>query len=418
MDEKESCVIKPRIAVIGGGASGMMAAITAGEAGGEVSIYERGQSLGKKLLATGNGRCNLTNLVLNSEQYNGDRAFVEKALSRFHVKDTFSFFEGRGLLLKDREGYVYPYCEQASVVLDILKLELQRLRVRILYGARVNHIGRGRKGYGVSVEGEKAIRTYNRVILACGGKASPKTGSDGTGYKLLAGLGIPCISVVPALAPLVCEEAFCKKMAGVRAQASLILLRKQKEIAREYGELQLTEYGISGIPVFQLAGRGARVLEQGGDLRVIIDFLPGIKRGDLALLAEKREKSGLSRGEVTAEEYFTGLLHKKLLLVMLERAGIRPQASADGLKKEEKKRAYELMKEFSLHVIGTRGFDQAQVCAGGAAVAALTENMEVRACPGLYIAGELMDIDGRCGGYNLQWAWTSGYLAGRAAAGK
>lgn len=418
MDEKESCVIKPRIAVIGGGASGMMAAITAAEAGGEVTIYERGQSLGKKLLATGNGRCNLTNLVLNSEQYNGDRAFVEKALSRFHVKDTFSFFEGRGLLLKDREGYVYPYCEQASVVLDILKLELQRLRVRILYGAGVNHIGRGRKGYGVSVEGEKAIRTYDRVILACGGKASPKTGSDGTGYKLLAGLGIPCISVVPALAPLVCEEAFCKKMAGVRAQASLILLRKQKEIAREYGELQLTEYGISGIPVFQLAGRGARVLEQGGDLRVIIDFLPGIKREDLALLAEKREKSGLSRGEVTAEEYFTGLLHKKLLLVMLERAGIRPQASADGLKKEEKKRAYELMKEFSLHVIGTRGFDQAQVCAGGAAVAALTENMEVRACPGLYIAGELMDIDGRCGGYNLQWAWTSGYLAGRAAAGK
>lgn len=428
-----------RVGIVGGGAAGMMAAIAAARSGARVTLLEGNDRLGKKILSTGNGKCNLGNEKLDLEEYHtGSPALLESCLRRFSTEDTVSFFRDIGLMIKSRKGYLYPACEQASAVLDVLRYEVAASGVEVVTGCKVEGIRRAGK---VEVRGGGKDFSFDRVVLACGGRAAPKTGSDGSGYDLARQLGHRLVPTVPALVQLRCAEDCLKSVAGVRAEAELTVLWQGRQAARERGELQLTEHGISGIPVFQLsrkvnyilAGRrpagasgpegrreasGRRSRREEGyppaeGVEVRIDFLPDCSEEGFAAFRARRD---LLR-QRTVEEFFTGMLHKKLMLLFIRLAGLKPTDEIGRADRRKVDRVYELCRNWSVHVVGDNGYDSAQACAGGIPLEEVTEELESRRQPGIYFAGEMLDVDGRCGGYNLQWAWCSGYLAGCAAAG-
>lgn len=401
-----------KVGVIGGGAAGMMAAVTAAGEGAAVTLLEGGERVGRKILSTGNGKCNLGNLSLSAKEYHGASGeWISACLERFDSEATISFFQEMGLLVKERNGYLYPVAEQAAAVLDVLRTKLRTAGVRLITGCRVNDVSRLSEGGFVVSAGDDTFR-FDRVILACGSKAAPKTGSDGSGYKLAKRLGHGIVPVVPALVQLRCREAYLKEVAGVRAEAVIAV---QNRIV-ERGELQLTDYGISGIPVFQLSRQVNYLMKPAGprsEVEVSIDLLPDCDAGKFAALCADRRRLQAGR---TVEEFFTGLLNKKLMLLFIKLAGLRRDIPVSEADEGRIARVYELCKDWRLHVTGSNSYDNAQVCAGGVDTAQVDGNMESRLVPGLYFAGEILDVDGRCGGYNLQWAWCSGYIAGSSAA--
>lgn len=406
------------VAVIGGGASGMVAAITAASHGADVTIYERNDRLGKKILATGNGKCNLGNKILSADQYQSDHEeLVGYCLERFGVEDTIRFFESLGLMIRDKGGYLYPYSEQASSVLDVLRMTIERSGIKVLYGAKVDRLERrGNGSFAVSYEGGKQ-GIYDRVILACGSKAAPKTGSDGKGYQLARQVGLTVTEIFPALVQLKCKEEFCKAIAGVRTEAVVHIETDGKELLCESGEVQFTDYGISGIPVFQLSGSVNRLLSEKKYPEARIDFFPDTKEKEWKELCRKRISLIGEDPTVTIEGFFTGMLNKKLMTVMVKNAGLKTNDLISEASMRKIQNVFEQCRAFRLHITGSNSYDNAQVCTGGVSMRQLTEELEATKVPGLYLAGEVLDVDGRCGGYNLQWAWTSGYLTGKAAAG-
>lgn len=408
-------VNRRKVGVIGGGAAGMTAAVFAARAGAEVTILERNDRVGKKLLVTGNGKCNLGNYHLTMEEYYGNNPkWIEKALQSFGTEETVDFFRGLGLLLKERNGYIYPACEQAAVVLDVLRFELQSLGVEIITECKINSIYKEKESGKIFLSDGTKKYTFDAVILACGSKAAPKTGSDGSGYKLAKQIGHRIIPTVPALVQLKCSEDYLKAVAGVRADASIKVYDNGECVACERGELQLTEYGISGIPVFQLSRMVNYILRDKPEVAVEIDFLPDYDEDALEKLYCVRNTL---QGKRTVEEFFTGMLNKKLMALFIKMAGLKGNALVEQSDKSKIAQVYRLCKSWKVHVNGSNPYDNAQVCAGGVDTAEVSENMESLKMPGVYLAGELLDVDGKCGGYNLQWAWCSGYLAGRAAAG-
>lgn len=413
--------MRKKVAVIGGGASGMTAAISAAREGAEVTIFERNDRLGKKILATGNGKCNLSNESLSVSDYQtDDRELLKECLERFGPEEAKKFFEDMGLMIRSKNGYLYPYSEQASAVLDVLRLETERLKISVVYQKKIERITKSGSGYRVTGNGisEERGEIFDSVILACGSKASPKSGSDGSGYGMAKSLGCQLIKVVPALTALHCKEEFCKAISGVRAEACVHIICEHREIVKEQGELQLTDYGISGIPVFQLSARVNRMLEEKKEVSALIDFLPNISDAEWDAYCERRMKEIAYKKEETAENFFTGLLHKKLMLLFIKLAGLKTNTKLGEAKKEQIRKVFSLCREFTVHISGSNTYDNAQVCSGGVSMKEIGENMEVKKSKGLYLAGELLNVDGRCGGYNLHWAWCSGYLAGKAAAGR
>lgn len=426
-----------KIGIIGGGACGMMAAITAAAEGACVTIYEGNDRLGKKILATGNGKCNLGNRNLSAEAYRGDRPeLIRRCLERFGTEDTIAFFESLGLMIREKNGYLYPFSEQAASVLDVLRLALERLSVTVVYGAKIDRLKKQRDGsYQVGWPGGTAV--HDAVIIACGSKAAPKTGSDGSGYKLASQLGIRVVETVPALVQLKCAEDYCKAISGVRTDALIHIWNGGKKVTEERGELQLVDYGISGIPVFQLSGQVNQLLKDRDacgtkqrlprssdhpdvkqkQLRAEIDFLPGFSAEEWEAFAEKR-LAEFCGSAVTVEEFFTGLLHKKLMILFIKLSGLKTNMLLSEAEPERIWEVFKLCKSFSLHITGSNSYDNAQICAGGVSLKEVTNQLEAVAHKGLFFAGEVLHVDGRCGGYNLQWAWTSGYIAGKAAAGK
>lgn len=414
MAESEK-TMKKRVGIVGGGAAGMMAAITAAGQGAAVTIMEGNDRVGKKLLATGNGKCNLGNRNLTLKSYyteNPQR--LQDCLKRFGTEETISFFGGLGLLIKEKNGYLYPACEQASAVLDVLRYELSALGIRIITGCKVNQILPGQKGGEITVKAGNQIFGFDSVVIACGGKAAPKTGSDGSGFQLAERIGHKLLPSVPALVQLKCSEPYLKAVSGVRAEAFIRVVQEGECIVCERGELQLTDYGISGIPVFQVSRQVNYILRKQKEVEITIDFLPDYKTEEYEAFQAGRKL--LQRGR-TVEEFFTGMLHKKLMLLFVKTAGLRPGDPAEAADAEKVKTVYRLCREWKLHVHGHNSYDNAQVCAGGVPLDQVTENLESRKAPGIFFAGEILDVDGKCGGYNLQWAWCSGYLAGKAAAG-
>lgn len=409
---------KRKVAVIGGGAAGMMAGITAAREGCHVTILEGNDRLGKKILATGNGKCNLGNLELTPDAYFcGSEAILQKCLKCFDQRDTIHFFNEIGLMVKEKGGYLYPVCEQASAVLDVLRTEVSVQGITVITEAKVNYISgeNGKQGNKTQIEigwaGER--RMFEKVILACGSKASPKTGSDGSGYKLARQLGHKVALVVPALVQLKCSDDCCKALGGIRTEASLTVWNGKSKAAQERGEIQMTEYGISGIPVFQLSRIVNYCLGDKKALVAELDFLPDMTSEEYKQLQKARMANRNGR---TAEEFFTGMLHKKLMMLFLKMACIKPDTSICDVSPNQIQQVYELCRSFRLNITGSNSFDSAQICAGGVDMKEVTPNLESERIPGVYFAGELLDVDGRCGGYNLQWAWSSGYTAGKAAA--
>ncbi len=398
------------VLVIGAGPSGLMAAIMAAREGARVVILEKMEKPGKKLLTTGNGRCNLSNRsILNGQSYHTENPNeADQILQKFSARETESFFSELGLLIKSREGgLLYPYSDQAQSVLDALLWEAERRKIKLKCREEVREIIRSEKGFLVKTEGWQY--EADRVILSLGGKAAPLTGSCGSGYELAKALGHRVVPVLPALVPLTIKEKDFKALEGVRSRAALTLLVNGKAAAKESGELQWTSYGISGIVVFQLSSLAVRYQKQGAKVQILADLFPD---EDEAALCQKLNEF-FERGTFSYERLLSGFFHKKVLSTLLKREQIKPQERADRatalafLKKSKK---------LCLTVSGSRSFEQAQVCSGGVSLKEIhTATMESRVVPGLYLAGELLDVDGPCGGFNLQWAWASGYLAGKHA---
>lgn len=395
------------VCVIGAGASGLMAAIQAARMGSKVTLLEGMEKPGKKLLVTGNGRCNLTNRTITDGRsyHTGNGRAANAILQAFSAQDAIAFFEELNLLLKTRDGeLVYPYSDQAQSVLDALLWEMARLKVKLKCREKVCSIVRKNNRFLIKTEGWQY--EADRVILAAGGKAAPVTGSDGSGYALARELGHTVLPVLPALVPLTVKEPFAKNLEGVRSRARLTLLVDGKREMSETGELQWTAYGISGIVVFQLSSTAVRAQKSGKNVRIVIDLFPDFS------MEELREKvsSRMEAGSYTYEQLLGGFYHQKLFRVLMKKADIKPNTP---VQKEKALSVLEMSKKLILTITGFRSFDQAQVSSGGLPLSEVdATTLESKLVKGLYLAGELLDVDGPCGGYNLQWAWSSGCVAG------
>lgn len=403
-----------QIAVIGGGAAGMAAAIQAAKEGAAVTVYEKNDRVGKKILSTGNGRCNFSNESMGVAFYHGSgTALLGGVLSAFGVAQTKAFFASLGMRIRERDGYLYPANDQASTVLDLLRYELDRRHVTVHTQEPVQTVSfdRDRKKFLIRRQGKDLC--YDAVILCCGGKAAPNTGSDGNGFRLAERFGHRIVTPVPALAALVCKESFYKQVAGVRCDAALTLRVDGQEAGWERGELQLTDYGLSGIPAFQLCRTAAYALLDKKPVTVHVSFLPDFDEASCGSFFRERLAA---HGEDEMDVFLTGVVNKKVNRLLLKLSGIRETQRAKEVSMEAWRRLQELYLSLETVVTGTNGFDRAQVSAGGVDCSEVTEVLMSKKQPGLYFAGEILDIDGLCGGYNLQWAWSSGTVAGRAAA--
>lgn len=401
-----------RVVVVGGGASGLTAAIAAAREGAPVTVLEHMDRAGKKILATGNGRCNLTNLDLGPEHYRcGRTGFPGQVLARFTVSDTLAFFDGLGIVTRARGGYIYPNSDQASAVLDVLRMEADRLGVDLRCGCHVKAVTAERNGLAVLTEQGKL--KAEAVVLAAGSKAAPKTGSDGSGYEIARGLGHRIVKPLPALVQLRCRGNQYKAVAGVRCEARLTLYGDGDKLAEDTGELQLTDYGISGIPTFQISRFASVALDENRKVAVLIDFLPDRTAAESRTFLNERIRRF---GYRTCEELLLGVFNKKLALMLLKTAGIPPELKASGITAGQSEKLLQVLKGYRADVAGTNSYEQAQVCCGGVDAGEINdETMESKLVSGVYFAGELIDVDGICGGYNLQWAWSTGMIAGRCA---
>lgn len=402
------------VAVIGGGASGMMAAVTAASEGARVILLEHKDRIGKKILSTGNGRCNFTNIHQEPICYHSeDPLFPWEVVERFNAQAVISFFFQLGVYSKNRNGYIYPNSDQASAVLDAFRMELDRLKVEIRTGVECREIRPGKKGFTVLTD-QGPVRA-DRVILCAGSKAAPTTGSDGSGYDLAKKLGHRILPVLPALTALKCEEKFFKSIAGVRANGSVSIWSGGECIAKDTGEIQLTDYGISGIPVFQVSRYASKLLYEKKETDAVLDFMPDFTKTQTDAFLRARAKT---RPDKSAEMFLIGLFHKKLCDLWIRLSEIPRQRKAGELTEDEIARLTDLIKEFRVRVRETNPYDKAQVCCGGVDTREVNpETLESVYVPGVYFAGEILDVDGMCGGYNLTFAWASGYVAGKAASG-
>lgn len=407
---------KRQVVIVGGGASGMVAAISAKLNGADVLILERNPRIGKKILATGNGRCNFTNIHIDTACYQGNNPqFVYSAFSSFGVQETIAFFEDLGIVHKVEEaGKVFPMSDQASSVLDVLLYELKRLGVRIVCDAYVQDIQKEQGRFSVELANGTCFQG-ERVIIATGGKAMPASGSDGNGYILAERLGHSVIPIFPALVQIMLEGDFFRHIQGVKFVGTAELLHNQKVIARERGDILFANYGVSGPPILQISRKAGELLQAQREAILKIILLDGMSRGDLSKLLLKRWQNS---PEKTVEFSLVGLINKRLISVVLKEAGISNlRCPVSHLSAKEREKIVEILTDWRFQVRGTKSWSNAQVTAGGVATVEINQKtLASQIVPGLYFAGEIIDIDGLCGGYNLQWAWSSGYLAGQNAA--
>lgn len=401
-----------KIAVIGGGAAGMMAAIAAARNGANVTIIEATNRIGNKILLTGNGKCNFSNLFLDDTcYYCKDSEFLQKVISRFSPENTMDFFKKAGMLVKNKDGYLYPLGEQASIVLDIFRMELKRYNVSILTDTKVVRLAKEMDIFIAEDENGNKYR-FDKVIVATGGRSYPKTGSDGNGYKLAKKMGHRIVPTVPALVQLVGADDFYKVITGVRSDG-IVSLHIQNEMIRfERGEIQFTDYGISGIPVFQISRLAAYGLFEKKKVTLCVDVLPDMTSDNIKKAVEERI---LLRENNTLEEFMCGFANKKLCLLAIKMTGNKPTEPVINKTVSEILNMVLYLKNMRFHIQDTKGYQTAQVTAGGVATDEMDENLQSELVKGLYFAGEMIDVDGICGGYNLQWAFSSGYVAGMDA---
>ena len=397
------------IGIIGGGASGMAAALAAAEnPNAQVILLERQARVGRKLLATGNGRCNLSNLHAANRGYHGsDASFATPAISAFTPDTTLAWFRSLGLFtVAEPSGKVYPYSDQANSVVDVLRLALEQENITVRTGFEVQKIRKDGNTFTLT-DGSEAV-TCDKLIIACGGLAGTKLGGSMSGYKLLGKLGHKSTRLRPALVQIKTGWAGVVGLKGVRADCAVEILHNGEVFAASRGELQFTEFGISGPVIFEIS---RDVCHEKGSWTAKLDFLPHVSGEELE--GELQRRCGTT---LPVEELLTGIVHNRLGRVLCKCAGIKGSGVAAELTQRDIREVCRCVKEFEMELTEPMGMDSAQVTAGGVLTDGFDPNtMESRLVPGLYACGEVLDIDGDCGGYNLQWAWSSGRCAGLAA---
>ena len=398
-----------KIGIIGGGAAGMAAALAASEyENAQVVLMERQARLGKKLSATGNGRCNLSNIHAAEGGYHGDdRHFHEYALNQYPPSETLQWFSGLGLYtVTEPSGKVYPYSDQANSVVDVLRFSLERPNIQVLTDFEVQKVKKDGAVFSVSARSETL--EFDRLIIACGGLAGTKLGGTMSGYKLLRSFGHKCTKLRPTLVQVKTSWPGVSALKGVRANCKAGIYQNGRLHRSSEGEIQFTEFGLSGPVIYEISRDAC---QGGGEWECTLDFLPEISSDALAALLEQRRNSPL-----TAEDLFTGILHNRLGRVIVKEAGIRGNLPICDLREDQLADVVALSKGFTVTLTEPLGMDAAQVTAGGIFTNEFDPTtMQSRLVPGLYACGEVLDVDGDCGGYNLQWAWSSGRLAGFSA---
>ncbi len=401
-----------KIGIIGGGVSGVTSAIAAAKNGAEVMILEKEDRLLKKLLLTGNGRCNLTNEKLYNDAYKSSDEngflFIGSVIERFDQISIMRFFDEIGLYtVTEREGYVYPVTRSTHGAYNVLLRTLKKLNVQIETGFDVEGIQVESDGFIVWEAGGKNIE-FDRIILAAGGASYPRTGSDGSGFKLLDELGVPYIEPYPALTALTGahnkDSKAWKYLSGLRENGKLY--NGNKEFISE-GQIQFTDYGISGIAVFDISDIYVKREHE----RIYFSLYD-----DKYEIERKVYKCVEENGDFNLYEAFSGIMHKRWVDFYTKVLGLSQINKASEIPDERLRSLISLLHMLPIEISGYKGFDFAQVTGGGACLYAIDHNMMCERIPGLYITGELLDVTGICGGYNLHWAFATGMIAGKAAA--
>lgn len=405
-----------QVIVIGAGAAGLMAAITAAREGCKVTVLEHTSKIGRKIEITGNGKCNYTNARQDMEFYHSPQPdYVEQILGCFTYEQTVAFFEELGIVPKCRNGYYYPYSGQAQAIAAALRMEAERLHIKLACNIDIESIEPMQgscEGFVIHTKGY--MYQADAVIIAAGSKAAPATGSDGSGYDLAKSLGHKVRKPLPALVQLLSRNKNIPLLAGLRCEGSVSLhidgvLRRQ-----ERGELQFVKNGLSGIPVLQLSGEAVRALDQGKDVELCVNFLSEMGWKDIEEKLERRKELFLSR---PIYAFLNGMVHDRAAKAVLAQVGIKGGREVRELHEAQWESMVRALRDMRFQIHSSNGFEQAQVCSGGVSFSQLREGtLESAICPNLYFAGEILDVDGACGGYNLQWAWASGYAAGKQAA--
>jgi len=402
--------LKHDLIIVGGGASGIMAAIMAKDLGIDVAILESNDRIGKKILTTGNGRCNITNKNINVLRYHSEnKTFFNKVFENFTLKNTVEFFNSIGLYLVTLDSdKMYPMSLQASSVLDVFRFALEEREVPIYLNHKVKEINYKNKFIIDCVNEENFI--CNKLLLCTGGKSAPKTGSDGSGFTLAKKLGHSIVNPIPALVQLKLNHNKLKALSGVKFDGNAHIYVNDKLRRSEFGEVLFTDYGISGPPILQLSRIASYNLSKGKDISLKIDMMSNFSKDELKDFLENHFGTYSYR---SVHDALIGIINKKIIPIILKEANIdNIHKPCWSLEWEEKEMLLSLLKEWTFKVSGTNSFDNAQVTAGGVDTKEVDENtLQSKIVPNLYFAGEILDVDGDCGGFNLQWAWSSTSVA-------
>ncbi|WP_297435508.1 NAD(P)/FAD-dependent oxidoreductase [uncultured Clostridium sp.] len=401
--------------IIGGGASGMMAAISAKDFGLDVAIIEGTDKIGRKILMTGNGRCNITNSTISHpfDTYHSENdKFYQNVLGNFSVEDTKAFFLNIGLpIIELQKGKCYPKSLQASSVVDILKLSIEERDIPVYTSFKVNRISKSNEIFKITPTDESMeVITSSKVILACGGKSATVSGSDGSGYILSKQLGHKIIGQVAGIVQLKLEHHALKSMTGVKFDGYTEVVSNGKSLRKDFGEILFTNYGISGPPILQISRTASYAVSKGEDVRIVVDMMPDKTEKELELFLDEHFGMFSMRGIVDA---LIGVINKKLIITILKESGIRDiHKPCCDLSWKEKKALVKTLKSWEFKCTDSNGFTAAQVTAGGVDTNDIDPvTLESKLVKGLFFCGEVMDVDGDCGGFNLQWAWSSGFAA-------
>ncbi|MBU3190090.1 NAD(P)/FAD-dependent oxidoreductase [Clostridium bowmanii] len=403
--------MKHSLIIVGGGAAGLTSALIAKDLGIDVAIIEGSDRVGKKILTTGNGRCNISNTNINIDRYHSENPnFSKNTLDSFTINHTIDFFGNLGIPLVTLDGgKMFPMSLQASSVLDILRFSLEEKNIPVYINTKAKQIIKKNKCFKI-LTADDITYECEKLIIATGGKSSPKTGSDGSGYTLAKQLGHSVISPVPALVQLKLNYDRLKALSGVKFDGNAEIFIDNKSIQKEFGEILFTDYGISGPPILQLSRTASYALAKNNKVSLHIDLLPTISAEDLKIFLESHWSIFRDR---SLNDSLIGIINKKVIPIILKHAKIEDiHKSCCDLELTEKNSIYELLKKWKFEVSGTNSFSNAQVTAGGINTKEINpQTLESNIVPNLYFAGEILDVDGDCGGFNLQWAWSSGAIA-------
>ena len=398
--------------IIGGGAAGLFAAIKAKLNNKSVLVLEHTSRAAKKILSTGNGKCNLTNSYCKVDLFgsnpeglypyfsSGNKEFIEKVISRFDADDTIRFFESLGVALVNKNGYIYPRSEQASTINDVLRMSLSGLGVDVLTEVDVKTITTAKRKDKENVFCVNSQQKGRNVLIAAGGSAASKTGSDGSGFKLAKALGHDIILPGPALCGVKCKEGIFKELSGVRCDCKVNLTDEHgNTLISSHGNVQFTSYGLSGIPIFQISSEVGKYLKSNKKIKIAVDLIPDMDEEKIISYIEKDAPWKNKDNQIY--DSLTGLLNKKIVSVLHKINGDKIKAGdvAHNIKK------------FTVTPVGLNSLEEAQTCSGGVNTEEIDPyTMQSRIVPGLYFAGEIIDVNGICGGYNLQWAWSTAHI--------